>query len=41
MAIVAKHRNGVTGDIYFAHNPSLTKIGDYMPPMEWLMRHAK
>lgn len=41
VAIVAKHRNGETGDIYFAHNPSLTKIGDYVPPMEWLMRHAK
>lgn len=41
VAIVTKHRNGETGDIYFAHNPSLTKIGDYVPPMEWLMRHAK
>lgn len=41
VAIVAKHRNGETGDIYFAHNPSLTKIGDYVPPMEWLMRNAR
>ena len=41
VVIVAKHRNGETGDIYFAHNPSLTKMGDYIPPEEWLMKHAK
>lgn len=41
MVIVAKHRNGETGDVYFGHNPSLTKMGDYVPPCEWLMKHAK
>ena len=39
--IVAKHRNDETGDVYFGHNPSLTKMGDYIPPDEWLMKHAK
>lgn len=41
VVIVAKHRNGETGDVYFHHNPSLTKMGDYVPPMEWLMQNAK
>lgn len=41
MLILAKHRNGETGDVYFSHNTSLTKIGEYVPPMEWLMKHAK
>ena len=41
MVMVAKHRNGETGDIYFAHNASMTKIGEYIPPTEWLMRNAK
>lgn len=29
MVILAKHRNGETGDVYFGHNASLTKIGDF------------
>lgn len=41
MVILAKHRNGETGDVYFGHNPAMTKIGDYMPPTEWMMRNAK
>lgn len=41
VVIVAKHRNGETGDIYFGHNSSLTKMGDYIPPEEWLMKNAK
>lgn len=41
VVIVAKHRNGETGDVYFGHNSSLTKMGDYIPPDEWLMKHAK
>ena len=41
VVIVAKHRNGETGDVYFGHNRSMTKIGEYVPPMEWLMQHAK
>ena len=35
--ITAKHRNGETGNVYFSHNKSMTKIEDYVPPMEWLM----
>jgi len=38
---IAKHRNGETGNIYFSHNKSMTKICDYVPPMEWLMKHSK
>ena len=41
VVMVAKHRNGETGDVYFAHNPSMTKLGEYVPPTEWLMRNAK
>lgn len=29
MVIVAKHRNGETGDVYFGHNASMTKLGDF------------
>lgn len=39
--IVAKHRNGETGNVYFGHNRSMTGIGDYTPPMEYMMRHSK
>jgi len=38
---IAKHRNGETGNVYFSHNKSMTKIADYTPPMEWLMKQAK
>lgn len=41
MAILAKHRNGETGKVYFAHNPSMTKIGEYTPTLEWMMKNAK
>ena len=41
VVIVAKHRNGETGDVYFGHNSSMTKIGEYVPPMEWLLQHAR
>lgn len=41
MVILAKHRNGETGDVYFGHNPVMTKIGEYVPPTEWMMRNAK
>lgn len=41
MVILAKHRNGETGDVYFGHNPAMTKIGEYVPPVEWMMRNAK
>ena len=41
MVILAKHRNGETGDVYFGHNPAMTKIGEYVPPTEWMIRNAK
>lgn len=41
VVIVAKHRNGQTGDIYFGHDPSMTRIGDYTPPLNWIKKHAK
>ena len=41
MVILAKHRNGETGDVYFGHNPAMTKRGEYVPPTEWMMRNAK
>lgn len=39
--IVAKHRNGETRNVYFGHNKSMTAIGDYVPPMEYLLKHSK
>ena len=39
--IVAKQRNGETGNAYFGHNPEMTKITDYVPPLEFLLKHAK
>lgn len=41
VVIVAKQRNGETGNVYFGHNKCLTKISDYVPPMEYLSKHAK
>ena len=41
IAIIAKQRNGETGNVYFGHNPALTRISDYVPPMEYIMKHAK
>ncbi len=41
IAIIAKHRNGQTGNVYFGHNQSMTRIGNYVPPMEWLLRNAR
>lgn len=41
VAIIAKQRNGETGNAYFRHNPEMTKITDYVPPLEYLMKHAK
>jgi replicative DNA helicase len=34
--IVAKNRNGPIGDVYFGHNESLTRIGDYTPTIDWM-----
>ncbi|MCD8094175.1 MAG: replicative DNA helicase [Bacteroides sp.] len=41
VVMVEKHRNGRTEKIYFAHNPSMTKIGAHVPPMEWMMKNAR
>ncbi|MCA6009129.1 replicative DNA helicase [Bacteroides thetaiotaomicron] len=41
IAIVAKHRNGETGEVYFSHNKSLTRMGDYAPGDLWMTRNAK
>ena len=41
MVILAKHRNGETGDVYFGHNPAMTKLGESVPPTDWMMRNAK
>lgn len=41
VVIVAKQRNGETGNVYFSHNPCMTKIVDYIPPLSYLIQHAK
>lgn len=41
VVIVAKHRNGETGEVYFGHNKSLTKMWDYVPGDLWLQQNAK
>lgn len=40
IGILAKHRNGECGKIYFGHDPSMTRIGDYRPPMEWIVQQT-
>lgn len=41
VVIVAKHRNGDIGEVYFGHNRSMTKIGEYEPTLEWMMKNAR
>lgn len=41
IAIVAKHRNGETGEVYFSHNKSLTRMGDYDPGELWVTKNAR
>ena len=41
IVIVAKQRNGETGNVYFGHNSTLTKISDYIPPLEYITKNAK
>ncbi len=36
MVLLAKHRNGETGDVYFHHNTSLTKIGEWDPKLAFV-----
>ena len=35
------HSSGEMGDVYFGHNPTLTKIGEYEPTLEWMARNAR
>lgn len=39
IAMLAKHRNGDTARICYGYNPSMTKMGDYMPTEEWMRRN--
>lgn len=41
VVIIAKHRNGQTGNAYFRHNKSLTKIIHYVPPFGWIDKHSR
>lgn len=41
ICIVAKQRNGETGDVYFGHNPSMTKFGEFVPPNGWMCRQGR
>lgn len=37
---IAKHRNGSTGELYFRHDPSMTKLEDYVPGIEWMKKNT-
>ena len=37
---IAKHRNGPTGEIYFRHDKSMTKLVDYEPGLEWMKKNT-
>ena len=41
VVIIAKQRNGETGNVYFRHNPEMTKITEYVPPLEYMLKHAR
>ena len=41
VVIVAKQRNGEIGNVYFGHNKSMTKLGDYVPPLDYMKKNAK
>ncbi|GAE86322.1 replicative DNA helicase [Bacteroides reticulotermitis JCM 10512] len=38
--IIAKHRNGETGEVYFRHDKTMTKLEDYVPGLEWMMKNS-
>lgn len=40
VVVVAKHRNGATGEIYFRHDRTLTKMEDYVPDMIWMQKNV-
>lgn len=35
---IVKHRNGTTKELYFRHDPSMTKLEDYVPGIAWMKR---
>jgi replicative DNA helicase len=37
---VVKHRNGTTKELYFRHDPSMTKLEDYVPGIDWMKKHT-
>ena len=37
---IANHRNGPTGEIYFRHDKSMTKLVDYEPDLEWMKKNT-
>ncbi len=38
---VVKHRNGTTKELYFRHDPSMTRLEDYVPGMDWMKKHTR
>lgn len=40
VVIIAKHRNGETGEVYFRHDKTMTKLEDYVPGLEWMMKNS-
>ncbi len=37
---VVKHRNGTTKELYFRHDPSMTKLEDYVPGIDWMKKNT-
>ena len=41
VAIVAKNRNGETGDVLYQHDAAMLHVTDFVPAKEWLAELAK
>ena len=37
---IVKHRNGTTRELYFRHDPSMTKLEDYVPGIDWMKKNT-
>lgn len=37
---IVKHRNGATCELYFRHDPSMTKSEDYVPGIDWMKKNS-
>ena len=37
---IVKHRNGTTKELYFRHDPSMTKLEDYVPGIAWMKKNT-